>query len=116
MPEHHSTIHEVTIQSVRRAADSLQAAGVDPETIDLPDLLQAMTELAHARPVDGTDQLVVWLLRLAALALLWSQSVDDLGVILAGLPAVDDPEVDALLAELDRRRGIGPALGERSGD
>lgn len=116
MPEHDSTIHEVTIQSVRRAADSLRAAGVDPETIDLPDLLQVMVEVSASRPTDGDDGLVIGLLRLAALALLWSQSVDDLAEILAGMPAQDDEQLDAMLADIDRARGIRPTLGERSGD
>lgn len=117
MPEHQVTLHEVTIQSLRRAVDSVHADGIEPDTIDLPDLLRAMTDVAAARPLDSEGApMVLALLRLAALALLWSQSADDLGDILAGLPADDDPAIEALLADFDRQRSARPALGERSGE
>lgn len=115
MPDQGVRLHEITIQSVRRAADELQRHGIDPETIDLPDLLQAVTEVAASRPTDGDGLIVLSLLRLAALALLWSQSVDDFSDILAGLPAVDDADIDALIADVERSRGNGPALDEGSG-
>lgn len=103
------TLHEITFQSVQRAAGQLQAAGIDPETIDLPDLMRAVAEVAESRPEDGQGRVVLSLLRLAALALLWSQSVDDLHDVLGGVVVVD-----VLLDDLDRARGNRPALGEGS--
>jgi hypothetical protein len=82
---------------------------VDPDLIDLPDLLAALGEVAAERPDNVSDALVGRLVKLAALALLWSESVDDLG----NLAPVDDPEIDALLVQMDERHGARPTLGER---
>lgn len=110
------SLHEVTMQSVILAANALQNEGIEPETIDLPDLLRTMTDVAASRPTDGDGALVLSLLRLAALALLWSQSVDDLSDILAGSWQTGDADVDTFLSDIAREGGTRPALGEGSGD
>jgi len=105
----------ITLDTVR--AEAIRLVGVDridPDTIDLPDLLTALTEVSANRPTDGDGHIVLALVKLAALALLWSESADGL-VALVDHPdlAADDPEIEALLATMDERRSGRPALGER---
>lgn len=98
------TLHEITVDAVRKSAHRLVHQGADPDTIDLDTLLVSVAEIAQFRltRADGVEpQMVRALLDLAARALLWSQSADDLAVILANLPAEDDGTVEALLAEMD---------------
>jgi hypothetical protein len=100
------SLHDITIDAVRRSAHRLTGQGLDPEAIDLDALLVAVAEIAHfrlTRPDGEEPQIVRALLDLAARALLWSQSVDDLVGILANMPAEDDDTVEALLAEIDAR-------------
>lgn len=103
----------ITLDAVR--AEAIRVVGIDridPETIDLPDLLAQLAIVSANRPEDGDGELCLALVKLAALALLWSESVDDLAGLIDG-SAVDDPEIDALLARMDAQHGNRPTLGER---
>lgn len=78
-----------TVEAVNATALRLQLVdGVNPDTIDVHDLLTCLARVTECRFTDGGELLVVSLLELAALALLWSESADDLSVVL-GDPAGD---------------------------
>lgn len=113
------TLHEITLDAVARSADRLVVQGADPEVIDLDALLVSVAEIAHFRLTrdDGDEpQIVRALLDLAARALLWSQSVDDLAEILAGMPAEDDDVVEGLLAMMDEQHSRTADARRESGE
>lgn len=117
VPRTPGTLHQITLDAVARSADRLVVQGADPEAIDLDALLVSVAEIAHFRMTrDEPDepQIVRALLDLAARALLWSQSVDDLAGIVANLPADDDDLVEGLLAAMDEQhaRTAGARRGE----
>jgi hypothetical protein len=117
MPDYRTILHQVTLDAVRREATALVRGGLDPETIDLDSLLVACSRVAYYRTdedpgVEG--HIVRALLALAARALLWSQSADDLAAILDSMPAEGDDQIEALLALMDEQHSTRPALGEGS--
>lgn len=77
----------ITLDAVNASALRMQLIdGVDPHTIDIPDLLLALARVAESRPTDGDEKLVLSLVDLAALALLWSETADGLTAMLDDLP------------------------------
>ena len=79
---------KVTLDAVNAAAIRMTLVdGIEPDTIDLPDLITCLARIAESRPCGGDDKLVISLLDLAALALLWSETAD-------GLTALLDPAAD----------------------
>ena len=119
MPDSESVQHPISaagIRYVQHAARVILAGGTDPMSIDLDALLATLAQVAHWRADQGEESRIVQaLVELAARALLWAQSVDDLADVVGNLPAVDDDQVDRFLAQLDDEIAWRRAGTERKG-
>jgi len=73
----------ITLDAVNASAVRMMLVdGVDPETIDVHDLLILLARVTESRFEDGDDRLVLSLVDLAAAALLWSETADGLAAML----------------------------------